>query len=188
MDIQLIRSPYFETKYLPQSEEHLVFDEVEATFKETKQPTVWKEEALLKDFDRIEELFAKLERVDTICSALGDEAQRSPGSAGNAVGDLGGLEIGHFTADTEAQTDDCLGIELKEALNLVEMAKEADLEMHKLTKEAIRLVMMEHEEKWTQTDWNTETETTSNKTKSLAEKIARLWMGSKGKRTKSEEK
>lgn len=87
MDIQLIRSPFFETKYLPQSEERLVFEEIcfscrEPQLKLEERRRIKKYQLEKKVLEEKEGLLLldKLENLNTIFSVLGESSEIATGN------------------------------------------------------------------------------------------------------------
>ncbi|KAL3104637.1 hypothetical protein niasHT_022348 [Heterodera trifolii] len=102
LDIQLIRSPFFETRYLPQSEEKMVYDEVEMDLREPKRKK-GPEEAI-----EIDKLLNKLNKLEALSTGTG-EMEKHLESIEKQLGQIrpeSGEEIGQFTAESAAQTEE----------------------------------------------------------------------------------
>ncbi|KAL3105408.1 hypothetical protein niasHT_025772 [Heterodera trifolii] len=102
LDIQLIRSPFFETRYLPQSEEKMVYDEVEMDLRERKRKK-GAEEAI-----EIDKLLNKLNKLEALSTGTG-AMEKHLDSIEKQLGQIrteSGEEIGQFTAESAAQTEE----------------------------------------------------------------------------------
>ncbi|KAL3074226.1 hypothetical protein niasHS_015056 [Heterodera schachtii] len=99
LDIQLIRSPFFETRYLPQSEERMVYDEVKMDLREPKRKK-GPEEAI-----EIDKLLNKLEALSTGTGEMEKHLESIEKQLGQ-IRPESGEEIGQFTAESAAQTEE----------------------------------------------------------------------------------
>ncbi|CAK5096091.1 unnamed protein product [Meloidogyne enterolobii] len=187
LDIQLIRSPFFETKYLPQSEERLVFEEIcfscrepQLKFEERRRIKKYQQEKKVLEEKEGLLLLDKLENLNTIFSVMGESDSTLISSNGNE-------QMSQFMSETQVQTE--LFSELNEAMKLIEMANSKGINLKELIKIKEEL---KTDQKWTQTDYNylelnKQLIDEDKRKKSLMEKIVNLWRGKEGKQSTEKE-
>ncbi|KAL3100827.1 hypothetical protein niasHT_025739 [Heterodera trifolii] len=194
LDIQLIRSPFFETRYLPQSEEKMVYDEVEMDLRERKRKK-GAEEAI-----EIDKLLNKLNKLEALSTGTG-EMEKHLESIEKQLGQIrteSGEEIGQFTAESAAQTE-----ETEEDERMAQLAKlwgkSHEISANDLS-EIIRLIYefkqfdegrrtnlnISKWDKWTQTEGQMdekeekatkEEEEKSKRGQRIVERVVAIWRG-----------
>uniref|UniRef100_A0A914HXM1 Potassium channel domain-containing protein n=1 Tax=Globodera rostochiensis TaxID=31243 RepID=A0A914HXM1_GLORO len=191
LDIQLIRSPFFETRYLPQSEEQLIFDEVELKARESIKPKEKNEK------NEIEKLLGKLNKLEAL-SAKEEELEQFE-SIRREIGQMSREEeekIFQFTAESSAQTVEdghmsemvtfCKNNPDVAVNDLSDMLKNID-EFKQFKEKSAK----SNRNKWTQTagelveeEQNKEGESEGDRCEkerqSLTERVVELWRGKTG--------
>uniref|UniRef100_A0A914MVW0 Potassium channel domain-containing protein n=1 Tax=Meloidogyne incognita TaxID=6306 RepID=A0A914MVW0_MELIC len=198
LDIQLIRSPFFETKYLPQSEERLVFEEIcfsckEPQLKLEERRRIRKYQQDKKVLEEKEGLLLldKLENLNTIFSVMGESGETATGNNllkdSTLISSNGNEQMSQFMSETQVQTE--LFSELDEAMKLIELANLKGINLKELIKIKEEL---KTDKKWTQTDYNylelnKQLIDEDKRKKSLMEKIVNLWRGKERKQSTEKE-
>uniref|UniRef100_A0A915NS14 Uncharacterized protein n=1 Tax=Meloidogyne floridensis TaxID=298350 RepID=A0A915NS14_9BILA len=198
LDIQLIRSPFFETKYLPQSEERLVFEEIcfsckEPQLKLEERRRIRKYQQDKKVLEEKEGLLLldKLENLNTIFSVMGESGETATGNNllkdSTLISSNGNEQMSQFMSETQVQTE--LFSELDEAMKLIELANLKGINLKELIKIKEEL---KTDKKWTQTDYNylelnKQLIDEDKRKKSLMEKIVNLWRGKEVKQSTEKE-